>query len=119
MARAERSGAEHSHSASFDTAVRILGPRWTLIIIHRLSIRPRRFGELRHSLGDVSSRILSDRLQLLESEGLVKRISYREVPPRVVYELTEAGRSVRPVLEALASWGKRHAQAGSSKSRSE
>ncbi|MEW6569349.1 MAG: winged helix-turn-helix transcriptional regulator, partial [Chloroflexota bacterium] len=67
MARAERSGAEHSHSASLDTAVRILGARWTLIIIHRLSIRPRRFGELRHSLGDVSSRILSDRLQLLES----------------------------------------------------
>jgi DNA-binding HxlR family transcriptional regulator len=118
VARSGRSGKEHSHSAPFDTAVRILGAKWTLIIIHRLSVRPRRFGELRHSLGEVSSRILSDRLQLLESEGLVKRISYREVPPRVVYELTEAGRSVRPVLEALASWGKRHAQAGWNKARS-
>lgn len=119
MSRPGRSGAQRPHSASFDTAARILGAKWTLLIVHRLSTMPRRFGELRHCLGNVSSRILTDRLQLLEREGIVKRIPYREVPPRVVYELTEEGRSVRPILEEMPSWGKRHAQARLSKNRSE
>jgi DNA-binding HxlR family transcriptional regulator len=119
MNPAGRSSPGRFHSASFDMAINVLGAKWTLPIICRLSIGPLRFGELRQSLGGVSSRILSDRLQVLEKEGIVKRISYREVPPRVVYELTEEGRGVRPILEALATWGKRHVQARLSKNRSE
>jgi len=87
-------------------AVAVLDGKWTLLVVRDLLGGPRRFGELRASLAGVSPKTLTDRLRHLEQAGLVERTVFAEVPPRVEYRLTEAGRTLEPVLSAMADWGR-------------
>jgi len=64
-----------------------------------------RFNELRHSLGDITQKILTEQLRELERDGIVHRKIYAEVPPKVEYSLTEKGHTVIPLLEMLSKWG--------------
>lgn len=86
-------------------AMDILAGKWTLLIVRDLLGGKRRFGELNSSIGGVSPKVLAQRLKLLETEGLITKVVYPEVPPRVEYELTEKGRRLRQVIDALAAWG--------------
>ena len=86
-------------------AVRILDGKWTLLVIRDLLGGTRRLSELRASLAGISPKTLTDRLRDLEQHGLVERVSYAEIPPRVEYTLTQAGRTLEPVIGALAAWG--------------
>lgn len=86
-------------------AVRSLDGKWTLLVIRDLLGGTRRFGELRASLVGISPKTLTDRLRDLTGSGLVERVMYAEIPPRVEYSLTEAGRNVAPVIAALAAFG--------------
>ena len=83
----------------------IIGRKWVSLIIRDLAEGSRRFGQLEHSIR-VSPRILSMRLQELESEGLVTRQVFAEVPPRTEYTLTERGRLLIPLIEIMRSIGK-------------
>ena len=65
----------------------------------------KRFGELKKSIGSVSQKVLTAQLRDMEENGLVNRKVYAEVPPRVEYSLTELGQSLKPILDALWSWG--------------
>ena len=87
-------------------AVRVLDGKWTMLVIRDLLAGTRRFSELRASLAGISPKTLTDRLRDLEQNGLVQRISYAEIPPRVEYSLTEKGRTLEPVIGALADWGR-------------
>ena len=80
------------------------GP-WATLIVRDLLRGPARFSELKSSLTGISAHTLTDRLRLFESRGLLTRTAYAEIPPRVVYELTELGWSLRPVLDAMYEWG--------------
>ena len=80
------------------------GP-WATLIVRELMHGPQRFGELRDALPGISAHTLTNRLRMFESRGIVSRHAYPEVPPRVVYELTDLGRSLRPVLDAMNEWG--------------
>lgn len=86
-------------------AVAVLDGRWTMLVMRDLLRGTRRFSELRASLSGISPKTLTDRLRMLEEHGLVTRSVYAEVPPRVEYALTAKGESLRPVIDALASWG--------------
>ncbi|OHV41514.1 MULTISPECIES: winged helix-turn-helix transcriptional regulator [Pseudofrankia] len=86
-------------------AVRVLDGKWTMLIIRDLLGGVRRFSELRASLVGISPKTLTDRLRELEGGGLVTRTVYAEIPPRVEYRLTETGRRLGPVVDALAVWG--------------
>ena len=86
-------------------AVSVLDGRWTLLVIRDLLGGTRRFGELRDSLVGISPKTLTDRLRALEEQGLVERVMYPEIPPRVEYSLTEQGQSLEPVIHALRDWG--------------
>lgn len=88
------------------TTVQIIGNKWKLLIMRNLLSRPWRFNELRRSLDGVSQKVLTECLRQLESDGIVSRTVYPEVPPRVEYSLTELGESMRPILSAMESWGK-------------
>lgn len=75
--------------------------------MHALSRGPKRFGELQREL-DITQATLSSQLKNLESEGLISRTLYPEVPPRVVYSLTEIGREFQPVLDSIEVWGRKY-----------
>ena len=85
----------------------VLEGKWTLLIVRDLLVEPRRFGELLITLGGVSPKVLTERLRSLEAGGILTRTVYPEVPLRVEYALTERGRELRPVIDALATWGGR------------
>jgi DNA-binding HxlR family transcriptional regulator len=88
-----------------ERALLVLEGRWSVLIIRELLTGPKRFGELRTRLGISSPKTLTERLRILEHQGVLTRTVHAEVPPRVVYELTDRGRSFRSVLEAMAAWG--------------
>ncbi|BDG62387.1 hypothetical protein caldi_34770 [Caldinitratiruptor microaerophilus] len=89
----------------------LIGDVYVLLIVRDLAKGPRRFGELARSVR-ANSRTLSDRLRRLEVEGIVRRTAYPEIPPRVEYELTEKGRGLVSVLEAMRQYGTRWLLAG-------
>src|SRR5579875_3037878 len=88
----------------YEQAMQILGKRWTGLLIASLLEGPRRFSELTATVGGLSDRVLSDRLRELEQEGLVERVVYPQIPVRVEYRLTEKGRALKPVIEAIHTW---------------
>ncbi|MBD5239240.1 MAG: helix-turn-helix transcriptional regulator [Bacteroidales bacterium] len=81
------------------------GNKWALLVILVLSENePIRYNELGRKIPDISSRVLSNTLRILEADGLVDRRVYQEVPPRVEYSLTETGRSLVPIILELTAW---------------
>jgi DNA-binding HxlR family transcriptional regulator len=83
----------------------LIGSKWTALIVHDLSEGPRRFTQLEHACHGISPRTLSERLHMLEQEGLVLRRSYPESPPRVEYALTDKGEALLPIIEAMSRFG--------------
>jgi DNA-binding HxlR family transcriptional regulator len=86
-------------------ALDLVGDKWTLLIVRDLVAGPRRFVELQRVLPGISTEQLRSRLNRMVADGLLTRQRYREVPPRVDYELTERARELVPVIGALARWG--------------
>jgi DNA-binding HxlR family transcriptional regulator len=82
-----------------------VGDKWTLLIVRDLAAGPRRFVELQRVLPGISTEQLRSRLNRMVADGLLTRQRYREVPPRVDYELTDRARDLMPVVAALARWG--------------
>lgn len=88
-----------------ETTLMLIGDKWKVLILRDLMTGAKRFGELKRSLGQVSQKVLTAQLRDMEACGLVHRQVYAEVPPRVEYSLTELGGSLRPILDAMRSWG--------------
>lgn len=88
-----------------ETTLLLISDKWKVLILRDLLGGTLRFGELRRSLGSVSQKVLTANLRQMERDGLVHRKVYPEVPPRVEYSLTETGKSLRPVIEAMRDWG--------------
>ncbi|MGN1418251.1 MAG: winged helix-turn-helix transcriptional regulator [Acutalibacteraceae bacterium] len=88
-----------------ETTLTLIGDKWKVLILRDLMPGTKRFGELKKSIGSVSQKVLTAQLRDMEASGLVDRKVYAEVPPRVEYSLTELGKSLEPVLEAMKNWG--------------
>ena len=88
-----------------ETTLTLIGDKWKVLILRDLLLGTKRFGELRKSIGTVSQKVLTTQLRQMEQCGLVIRTVYAEVPPRVEYTLTELGYSLKPVLDAMVTWG--------------
>ena len=88
-----------------ETTLTLISDKWKVLILRDLMPGTRRFGELKKSLGTVSQKVLTAQLREMEGSGLLTRTVYPEVPPRVEYTLTELGYSLKPVLDAMQSWG--------------
>jgi DNA-binding HxlR family transcriptional regulator len=84
----------------------IIGAKWTALLIYDLAEGTCRFRELEQSCSGISSRTLAERLRALQRAGIVRRRSYPESPPRVEYELTDKGRDLVPLLEAMTDFGR-------------
>ncbi|WP_254924344.1 MULTISPECIES: winged helix-turn-helix transcriptional regulator [unclassified Rhodococcus (in: high G+C Gram-positive bacteria)] len=85
-----------------------IGDKWTVLVISTLGAGPLRYSDLQASIPGISQRMLTVTVKELERDGLVTRTAYPEVPPRVVYELTDLGRSLQEAVRALAGWAARN-----------
>ena len=88
-----------------ETTLMLIGDKWKVLILRDLLPGTKRFGELKKSIGTVAQKVLTAQLRDMERNGLVNRKVYPEVPPRVEYSLTELGRSLKPILDAMWDWG--------------
>ena len=87
------------------TTVQLIGSKWKLLILRNLLVRPWRFNELRKGLDGISQKVLTENLRALETDGIITRTVFPEVPPRVEYALSELGDSMRPIIQAMEAWG--------------
>jgi len=85
--------------------VSIIGNKWKLLIIRNLLASKARFKDLKDGIDGISQKVLTDNLRQLENDGIIIRTSYPEIPPRVEYELSELGNSLRPIIESMRAWG--------------
>ena len=88
-----------------ETTLTLISDKWKVLILRDLMPGTKRFGELKKSVGNVSQKVLTSQLREMEQSGLLIRTVYPEVPPRVEYTLTDLGRSLKPILDAMQSWG--------------
>jgi DNA-binding HxlR family transcriptional regulator len=86
----------------------IIGGKWKPMILYYLQAHTRRFGELQRLVPAATKKMLTQRLRELEKDGIILRKVYAQVPPRVEYSLTRHGQSLRPILELMSAWGKKH-----------
>ena len=88
------------------TCVQLIGNKWKLLILRNLIYNEKqRFTDFLKSVDGISKKVLTDNLRALEEDGLIDRQVYAEVPPRVEYSLTELGKTLKPILDAMRDWG--------------
>ena len=92
-----------------EATLELIGGKWKGVILYYLLDGRLRFSQLKRKIGCVTQRMLTKQLRELEEYGLVERTVYPEVPPRVEYELTPTGKTLRPIVMALKRWGEQHA----------
>jgi DNA-binding HxlR family transcriptional regulator len=96
----------HDGGCAVAASAEIIATKWTPLLIHDLSEGARRFMQLEHACPGISPRTLSERLDMLERQGVLVRRSYPESPPRVEYELTEKGRALLPIIKEMRRFGR-------------
>ena len=92
----------------FVTSQKLLTGKWTLLILHHLSVQPMRFNELQRALPHLTQATLTKQLRMMEQNGLVLRTVYAQIPPKVEYSLSEKGKSLIPILGEMCDWGEMH-----------
>lgn len=92
-------------TCGLDTSLRLLSGKWKPLIVYFLLLGPKRYGELKRAVRDASDKVLIQQLKELESDGVVVRTDYKEIPPRVDYALTPIGKSLAQALVPLCEWG--------------
>jgi DNA-binding HxlR family transcriptional regulator len=97
--------------------IRLIGGGWKVLLVYHLATKGmQRYADLRRLMPGISPKILTQQLRALESDALVERTVYAEVPPRVEYQLTPLGHTLRPVIDAMYAWGVQHGQPGAQRS---
>lgn len=93
-----------------EAAMEIIGNKWTALILRDLATGECRFCSLEKTVGSINPRTLSKRLDELEAYGVITKLAYPEVPPRVGYLLTEKGEDLLPIIKQMAAWGTKYAR---------
>lgn len=91
-----------------ETTIKMLGDRWKVQIIECLMDGTKRFGELKKELGDITQKVLTSNLRMLEENGILVRHVYAQIPPRVDYTLTNLGYNLRPVIDSMVAWAEQY-----------
>jgi len=100
---------DKSYYCTVELTLQVIGGKWKPIILYRLSRDGAvRFSEIKRSIPNITQKMLTQQLRELESDGVVHREIYPQVPPKVEYSLTEMGRSIMPVVDALCRWGREY-----------
>ncbi|RTB44155.1 winged helix-turn-helix transcriptional regulator [Pseudomonas aeruginosa] len=111
MARTPHVTFDCSAGCTVEATLNLIGGKWKGVILYRLlACEVLRFNELRRLLPNITQRMLTNQLRELESDGLIARKIYPEVPPKVEYRLTDYGHTLAPVIHALKAWGDAHVE---------
>ena len=104
-----REKKEKNFDCYITETMNLIGGKWKPFILWQLfEEEVLRFGQLKSKIPDITQKMLAQQLQEMESDGLIERTVYAEVPPKVEYRLTDLGQSLKPVLDSLSDWGERH-----------
>src|SRR6202158_757012 len=95
-------------TCGLDAALCVLGGKWKPLILFHLAHGTRRYGELRRAVGKVSDKVLIQQLKELQADGIIDRVDFGEIPPKVEYSLTAFGRTLGKALAPLCEWGTTH-----------
>jgi DNA-binding HxlR family transcriptional regulator len=90
------------------TTVSLIGNKWKLLIIRNLLNGKARFGDLKDGIDGISKKVLTDNLKSMVDDGIIIRTAYNEIPPRVEYELSDLGNSLRPIIDSMKTWGEEY-----------
>ncbi|HBW34879.1 helix-turn-helix domain-containing protein [Desulfosporosinus sp. BICA1-9] len=99
----------NEYQCSMELTLAIIGGKWKALILWHLADKTLRYSELRKTLPTVTPKMLTQQLRELEDSGLVKRFIYTQIPPKVEYSLTQVGKSLLPILDAMCKWGQNYA----------
>jgi DNA-binding HxlR family transcriptional regulator len=102
--------AKKPHVCGIGPAFEVIGGKWKALILWELHAQPRRPGELKRLIAGISEKMLIQQLREMEADGLVDRLVFHEVPPRVEYSATKLGKSLNDAMGPLADWGDRYAK---------
>jgi DNA-binding HxlR family transcriptional regulator len=97
-------------TCGLDAALLVLGGKWKPLILYHLAHGTRRYGELRRAVGSVSDKVLIQQLKELQADGIIDRVDYGEIPPKVEYSVTAFGRTLGKALVPLCEWGIKYSQ---------
>lgn len=89
-----------------ELAIHTISGKWKMTIICRLLTGKKRYGEIKKELRDIQHKVLAEQLRELEEAGILLRREYPSIPPKVEYELTEAGKNLKPLMDFLEQWGR-------------
>jgi DNA-binding HxlR family transcriptional regulator len=97
-------------TCGLDAALFVLGGKWKPLILFHLAHGTRRYGELRRAVGSVSDKVLIQQLKELQADGIIARVDFGEIPPKVEYSLTAFGRTLGKALAPLCEWGTKYSR---------
>jgi DNA-binding HxlR family transcriptional regulator len=98
-------GVKKNMKCPAETTLLVIGGRWKIPILYHLFQGVKRFSELRHAIGGISQKVLTQQLREMERHGIIHREVYPQVPPKVEYSLTPLGETLRPLIDELCKWG--------------
>jgi DNA-binding HxlR family transcriptional regulator len=100
--------AVSTFTCGLDAALAVIGGKWKPLILFHLAHGTRRYGDLKRAVGGVSDKMLIQQLKELQADGIIDRLDYKEIPPKVEYSLTTFGRTLAKALAPLCVWGTEH-----------
>ncbi|NIK69151.1 MULTISPECIES: winged helix-turn-helix transcriptional regulator [unclassified Paenibacillus] len=96
------------YNISVEATLEVIGGKWKCVILCHLTHGKKRTSDFKRLMPSITQKMLTQQLRELEEDGIVNRIVYNQVPPKVEYELTPYGDSLRPILDSLCNWGEQH-----------
>ena len=93
------------YNISVEATLEVIGGKWKCVILCHLTHGKKRTSELKRLMPDITQKMLTQQLRELEADGVINRIAYNQVPPKVEYELSEYGLSLESILDSLCAWG--------------
>ncbi|WP_085982402.1 MULTISPECIES: winged helix-turn-helix transcriptional regulator [Paenibacillus] len=96
------------YNISVEATLEVIGGKWKCVILCHLTHGKKRTSDFKRLMPSITQKMLTQQLRELEDDGIVNRIVYNQVPPKVEYELTPYGDSLRPILDSLCNWGEQH-----------
>jgi DNA-binding HxlR family transcriptional regulator len=96
------------YNISVEATLEVIGGKWKCVILCHLTHGKKRTNELKRLMPDITQKMLTQQLRELEEDGVIKRIVYNQIPPKVEYELSEYGWTLQSILDSLCAWGEKH-----------